>query len=139
MKVTHLDASLLKFAPLSVEEQDAYEDKSLGQLASGLVLTPDNFRFDMTQSRSSAFNVEAQDVFVEDFLQKVRDKQWYAEENIPDNFLDYDVIHFALHEHLHHVFAMYREALQENGKELKENRQARAARNTRKRTVWNFC
>ena len=138
LNVDRLDESLLKFAPLTPEEQEAYEDKDFRRLAPGLVITPENFQLDMTLARTSKFNVEAQDVFVEDFQQKVRAKKWYAEEDIPESFLEYEIVYFAIHEHLHHVFAMYREADQEDGKELKEKRQARSAKNTRKRTVYIF-
>lgn len=135
LKVNRLDESLLKFAPLTPEEQEAYQHRGVRQLGPDLVITPENFRLDMTLPRTSTFNAEAQDVFVEDFMQKVKEQKWYAEEDIPESFLDYEIIYFAIHEHLHHVFAMYREASQDDGKELKENRQARSAKNTRKRTV----
>jgi len=123
---------------LTPEEQEVYQNKDIRRLVPDLVITPENFRLDMTLPRTSAFNTEAQDVFVEDFMQKVKEQKWYAEEDIPESFLDYEIIYFAIHEHLHHVFAMYREACQEDGKELKENRQARSAKNTRKRTVSIF-
>jgi hypothetical protein len=117
------------------KEQEAYQDNDVQWLAPDLAITPENFRLDMTLPRTSKFNAEAQDAFVEDFLQKVRDKKWYAEEDIPESFLDYEIIYFAIHEHLNHVFAMYHKADQADGKELKARRQARSAKNNRKRAV----
>jgi hypothetical protein len=99
------------------------------------MITVEHFRYDFSQPAQHPFNQAAQDVYVEDFLQVVKEQGWYSTQVIPNEFLEYNVVLEALSSHLKHVYATYREVKSKKRKELWNARVGRSARNSRKGSV----
>ncbi|KAM6491156.1 hypothetical protein JOM56_013395, partial [Amanita muscaria] len=123
-----LDKSLLRFQPLTEAEMVAFQD-DVPHNVPRLVLSADNFQLDMSQPVTSIFNTEAQDIFIEDFLQAVQVRRWYSEQEIPEQLLTYEVVMNALATHLKHVWRIYKEESSRNPEQVRKARQLRSARN----------
>ena len=99
------------------------------------MITAEHFRYDFSQPAQHPFNQEAQNVYVEDFLQVVEEQGWYSTQVIPKEFLDERVILEGLSSHLKHAYATYREVKSKKRKELWNARVGRSAKNSRKGSV----
>lgn len=116
---------------MSAEEEDVFYPDG----ADYPTITADQFRLDLSRSLDHPFNREAQDVFVEDFLEAINERGWYSVQAIPAEFLKEYIVLEVLNSHLKHVYAMYREVRSRKRKELWTARVGRAARNSRKGSV----
>ncbi|KAG6370207.1 hypothetical protein JVT61DRAFT_12356 [Boletus reticuloceps] len=88
---------------LTVEENEAFNREQPNQP----VITAENFRIDLTRSRTTPFNREAIDVFANDFLQKLCVDKWYTDYDIPGQYLNVAVIARCFYDHLKYVKTMY--------------------------------
>ena len=132
LQVDKLGEELTKFGPLSPEEVEAYDSDD--PLRSSRI-TAEKFRMVLSESINSPFNMAAQDVFVEDFLDAINAKGWYPTQVIPDELLQDNVVLEALRIHLKHVHSMYREVSSQNPRQRRTARLRRTARTSRKGTV----
>ena len=132
LQVDKLDEELLKFGPLSAEEEEAYNSDD--PLRSSRI-TAEEFRMVLSESIDSPFNMAAQDVFVEEFLDAIKVRGWYPTQVIPDEFLHEKVVLEALRIHLKHVHTTYREVSSPNPRQRRTVRLRRTARTSRKGTV----
>lgn len=130
--IKNLDESLLQFGPLSRAEEKTFYDGF--DHSSRPKITAENFRFNLSEASSDPFNREAQNIFVEDFIQAVN-KGLYSDLKIPSEFLVDRVVRATLISHMKHVYSMYHEARSKKAKELRTERVRRAGKASRKRTV----
>jgi hypothetical protein len=112
LKITNLDESLVQIIPLSDQELQDYNTRTLNCIK----ITPEDFQLDISWALGCSFNVEAIEVFMMDFLEKARKDGWYWSYLIPSKCLTVNEVSEAICHHLKHVFKMYKELSKSNTK-----------------------
>jgi hypothetical protein len=105
LKIKTLDESLLRVVPLTDQELLDYNTRTLNCIQ----ITPENFRLDMSRALGCPFNVEAIEVFTMDFLEKIQKDGWYRSYSIPAECLTVKEVSETIHQHLKHVFKIYKQ------------------------------
>lgn len=91
----------------------------------------------MSRSRGHPFNIEAVEVFAEDFLRRVKEG-WYQDPPVPEEFLTETSVISAVTDHLKHVFSVYKRVSSPNtpdNRQKEAKRLERASRSVRKSQV----
>jgi len=89
---------------ISEEENEAFNR----ELPGSIQITTNDFRLDLTRSRSTLLNRTAMEVFAEDFYQKVTVDHWYNSPPIPPQYLELNLIGDCFYEHLKYVKSRYK-------------------------------
>jgi hypothetical protein len=93
----------------------------------------------MLRALGFPFNIEAIKVFMMDFLEKVKRDGWYKSYLIPSQCLTVSEVSEAIHQHLKHIFSVYKQSSQTNtelNQQAQKEHLAKASRYTRKGLVW---
>ncbi|KAH7921122.1 hypothetical protein BV22DRAFT_988912, partial [Leucogyrophana mollusca] len=114
--------------PPTDDEIEAFNRRDPGCIT----ITAENFRLDMTRSRTSPFNKQALHVATADFITKVTEAKWYNYPAIPAKFLDADYVQFTLHGQLLNLKRAYRERSTPGDTAQTSARLASSARSGRK-------
>ncbi|KAL4078640.1 hypothetical protein V8B97DRAFT_1864766 [Scleroderma yunnanense] len=75
------------------------------------MVTPTQFMLDCAHNRDTLFNQNTITVFVEDFLDKVKNYSWYSSAKIPQWYCNVNTIAAAFKAHFSYIKAHYREVV----------------------------
>lgn len=100
-----------------------------------IVISPTNYRINLTSPISSLFNIDAIEVAVRDFLKAVKHDGWYGgESNFPPEDITEDGVRDAVETHFGYIWDVYQRLSRETPQESQE-RKSKVAKRTRKRQV----
>ncbi|KAG2046035.1 hypothetical protein BDR06DRAFT_1015074 [Suillus hirtellus] len=104
---------------LTEEEWDTYCKKDPDHIN----ITSDKFHLDLTDNCNSLFNHDAVVIFAFDFIKKIKELGWYANSNIPEQYLAQKHVSKAFYSHLKTIKAHYVDVVRGQDKEQQKQKE----------------